>query len=454
MSRVYFLSFYYALNCVFVAEPFAIAITLPLFLLCCLNMYRINETFVVAEDMVWLIVYLFFVIGPCQSIGDGYIGKATGPVAGVSFTDQEIIQASVIVFSFFATVTLTKLLLGGAWVRPRAIGQVRIDGAQAIPLLLVCLGAFAAFVIFSGGLSNVLASRADKLRQEVSALAVVFLALQIIATLLIVVVYRTNLGAKLPLVAVLLTIPLLAVSQNPLNAPRYFLLAAWLPILFVVLKGRIRVFYFYLSVFFGITVVMPVFSLTSRFGHSFSDAFGNVSIQEAVFHLPYIDVFDMLAYEVKYLATSDFYWGEKTLGMLLFFVPRSIWPTKATLLAIDMGTDLTEAKIAGTPNLSMFFAGEFYSDFGILGVVAGAFVLTLAFIWLNANRKYVNGLDVRSFVFIAAVPILVRGPLGANAPLSMLEFLFLAMLTSFLGARLRYHDRTSRLVGPNIPRHT
>lgn len=440
MVRVSFLAFYYALNCAFVAEPFSIILTLPLFLLCCVNMSTIKQPFVTAEDMIWLITYLFFVIGPCQAIGDGYIGKASGPVAGVSFTNEELAKTSILVFLFFFIATITKFLLKGPPLEQPA-ANFRFSSEIAIPLLLLSVGAFLAFVFAWGGIANVLANRASKVRQATSDIATAFLALQIITTLLIAVIYRTASESRLPAAALFLALPLLAVSQNPLNAPRYFLLASWLPILFVAFKGRVRSAPFYLSVFFGIVVVMPIFSITSRFGSSFSEAYTNVNVEEAFFHLPYIDVFDMLAYEIKYLATADFFYGQKTLGVLLFFIPRSIWPDKATLLAVDMGTGLLDEKIAGTSNLSLFFAGEFYADFGIAGVIVGACLTTLALLWLGARRPFVNGFDVNSFVFTAAIPILIRGPLGANAALSTCEFIFLAFLCYTFGDRVRTVQR-------------
>ncbi|WP_271623817.1 hypothetical protein [Bradyrhizobium sp. CCBAU 11430] len=392
--------------------------------------------------MIWLITYLFFVIGPCQTIGDGYIGKTAGPVAGISFTDAELAQTALLIFLFFLTVTITKFFFKPKI--PRTFNLV-LSAAHTGPLIMLNILAFAAFVIFSGGISNVLASRADKLRDEISTIATAFLALQIVSAILTTTIYRTSPASRLAAPATLLVLTLLLVSQNPYNSARYYLLAAWLPIIFIWFGGRIRAVACYGGVFFAIVFLMPVLSLTSRFGRDLSRALENIDLKEAFFHLPYIDVFDMLAYEVKYLASADFLWGEKTLGLLLFFVPRSIWPGKATLLAVDMGTGLTDAKIAGTPNLSLFFAGEFYADFGLIGVVLGAFSVTFLLIRLGSMRRpLVNGLNLRALVFIAATPILMRGPFGANAPLSLMEFLCLAGLTSVFCSKREMPKLSSR----------
>lgn len=435
MTRIGFLIGYYLLNCIFAAESYSIVLTLPLLILCCVNLYPIREKFFVAEDMIWLITYLFFVIGPCQTIGDGYIGKTVGPVAGVSFTDAELAQTALLIFLFFFAVTVAKLLFKPS--NP-IVSRFELPGVHVSPLLLLNIFAFIGFVVFSGGISNVLASRADKLRDEISTVGTAFLALQIVTAIFVTAIYRTPTRTRLATPATFFALALLLVSQNPYNSARYYLLAAWLPIIFIWVGGRIRAVACYGGVFFAIVFLMPVLSLTSRFGRDITRALENIDFKEAFFHLPYIDVFDMLAYEVKYLASADFLWGEKTLGMLFFFVPRSIWPGKATLLAIDMGTGLTDAKIAGTPNLSLFFAGEFYADFGVIGVILGAFSVTYLLIKIGSMRRVlVNGLDLRALVFIAATPILMRGPLGANAPLSLLEFTYLAVLTHALCTRCK-----------------
>lgn len=450
MMRICFLAGYYLLNCMFVAEPLSIALTLPLFLLCCLNLYLIKEPYFVAKDMLWLIVYLFFVIGPCQAIGAGYIGKSTGPVVGIPFSDAELVETSVLVFLFFSVATLIGQIAKTPAQHSRA-ASFTMDSQDAILLLIINVGAFMGFVLFSGGISNVLASRAEKLRDEASAVAFVFLALQIVSTAVIAAIYRTEKRSPITVFAIAPAIALLAVSQNPFNTARYFLVAAWLPVFFIFVKGRVGTIKVYAGIFTSILILMPVLSLTSRFGLG-SEALSSIDLQETFFHLPYIDVFDMLAYEIKYLEHSDYFLGQKTLGMLLFFIPRAIWSGKPTILAQDMGVELVDAKIAGTSNLSMFFAGEFYADFGMFGVLMGATLVTLIILKTGIVRKHlINGIEVRSFIYMAAIPILIRGPLGSNAPLCCLELIFLVTITLFLGKNVRVAQKSASSQGSIKP---
>ena len=93
-------------------------------------------------------------------------------------------------------------------------------------------------------------------------------------------------------------------------------------------------------------------------------------------------------------------------------------------------------KAAGTNNLSLFFAGEFYADWGFLGVAIGAFVVALVLTIFGLKRRIkVNELDLRSFIVMAGAPIIIRGPIAAVIPLVALEMLFLAILTRLLCRR-------------------
>ncbi len=55
------------------------------------------------------------------------------------------------------------------------------------------------------------------------------------------------------------------------------------------------------------------------------------------------------------------------LGTLLFWMPRSVWPDKP----LDTGVMLAEYKEYGFTNLSSPLWGEFFIDFGWVGLVAG-----------------------------------------------------------------------------------
>jgi hypothetical protein len=210
---------------------------------------------------------------------------------------------------------------------------------------------------------------------------------------------------------------------------------AWLPIVLVLVSGRIGIKTFYLSVQIGLIVVMPMLNLTTRSGASLAEAAEAVDVSN-VLTIPGLDLFDMLVYEVRYLELADFFWGTKTLGILLFFVPRGLWTGKETVLASDMGVVLADLGTAGTPNLSGFVAGDFYADLGTAGVAVGAVAISFLLTFFGSKRAVlVHGMDLRGFIFLASAPILVRGALGSVIALTFCELIFLAVLTRVLGRR-------------------
>lgn len=443
LARLTFFIVYYALNAAFATDTFVVLLTFPSFLVCCYNVSRIAGAYATVEDMLWLLMFVFFVIAPCQTVRFGHF-ENDGPVSGIFFTDGEIATAAGIIFLFLLTATVTTVLVRRL-VPEMEAGRYQLKD-HALPVLLAFnVLAFALFVFFQGGMSNVLADRLSKdLSDETSAaiLGTAATAFQMVVCLLTCVYakykpHRTSIARAGVGVATAVALVLLLVCQNPYNTARFYFMIAWLPIILVFISGKLGIKTFYLSVVLGLVVVMPMLNLTTRFGASLAEAAESVDIS-SVLTIPGLDTFDMLVYEVRYLELSDFFWGGKTLGLVLFFVPRSIWAGKETVLASDMGVVLADLGTAGTANLSGFVAGDFYADLGMVGVAIGAVMVSFVLTFFGRKRPVlVHGLDLRAFVFMASGPILVRGALGAVIALTFLELVFLAVLTRVLGRRSR-----------------
>jgi oligosaccharide repeat unit polymerase len=447
-TRLAFYVAYYALNACFAAELFSVLLTLPVFVVCCLNISRIRSSYATAQDMIWLVIYMYFVIATCQTLRSGYFDR-DGPVSGLYFEESEIVTAEIVVFVFLLVASITTIAVTKYYPEKSARG-VDCDLSDRNLLLLVSMSilCFLMFVFVMNGLGNVLANRYSRVNPEtMTPFATACLALQSISCLLAFICLRRK--PRVPLVPwivglglCVLALILLIVVQNPFNAARFMLLMTYLPLFLVFFSGKIRVSVFYLVAMTGVLVVMPILNFTSRFGMSLGEALQQINISEYVFRIPYIDVFDMLVYEVRYLHSTGLFWGGKTLGIMLAFVPRAIWTGKETLIALDMGDQLVDLKAAGTNNLSLFFAGEFYADWGLLGVAIGAFAVALVLTIFGLKRRVkVNGLDLRSFVFMASAPIIIRGPIAAVIALPALEMAFLAILTRLLGRRTGRDDQ-------------
>ncbi|MCK0195602.1 hypothetical protein MWN34_01610 [Ancylobacter sp. 6x-1] len=431
MERILPVFLYYAVNVVFRADLFSILITFPMFLICCFNLYRIEGKFIGFEDILWFIVFIFFVIGPLQRI-DGNMLPLTGPTSGIIFSKSDMFWGTMIPTLFFLMLTIGSILF-----RAEGRSGTREDyfllEDKVIILLVVNVVAFVAVVALSGGLGNLMAARSEKVREDVSTIAIFAKCMQQISCFFICILYRTKfahprLGFQ-RLVALVMSILLLLVVLNPFNTARFGLIVTWMPIGFIMLRGMVPVMPFYVAMLMGMLVVMPILSLTSRFGTSIIEAFESVNVSEAFFSLKYIDVSDMMTYLIGYVQEDGHYYGLKSLGALLFFIPRSIWTSKPTLIALDMGDELVAFDRAGTDNLSLFFGGEFYADLGMLGVAIGGLILSFVYARVVIGRRVmINGFELRNLVLMAATPILLRGPIGAVLPV---PFLLLGVLFIF-----------------------
>jgi hypothetical protein len=424
---------YYCLNCYFAVDPFAILLTLPMFILSVLGVSLQKSNWFSVDDMIWIIAYLFFAIGPLQALDKGYFNG--GPVDSVPFTNSQLTEAMAAVFLFFFIFLCIHLAFRNKEIETR---NVEVSERALLLLLGLNILAFVGVVIGFGGFSNLLATRYDKDVALLNIIAFPSMALQLATVFFIALVFRNTLrlNRAAPYVALAISVVLLAICQNPGNTPRYVLLASWLPIVYILFQGKLKASYLYILVFLSIIFAMPVLNLTSREGVSFFEALQSTDFSAGLLRLPFVDVFDMSAFQIYFMRDHYYYWGQKTLGLILFFIPREIWPTKATLAGLDLGTYLQDNNIAGTSNLSFFVAGDFYADGGLIAVIFGALAVSYFFCRVLIYRRIlINGVDLRAAVLIAAIPILIRGPLGANLGLTLQEFVFIAILTATLTSK-------------------
>lgn len=434
--RVLFYLGYYLLNVVFAKDWLAVWATAPLMILILYDVVHIRGRHVFVDDMVTFIFYLYFVVDPVQHINHGHLNPS-GPVGAIVYGNGDIVTASLIALLFY----LIYMVLRRYLMRfRRPVDRVLLPGGTMPLLVAIAFVSFAGYVVLFGGLENLFAARYDQNAEDVSALKSVPQALQIVSTILLATFVRFRVDRSLFLFGA--AFALLAIALNPFNAARFVLIAAYVPIGFILLRGRIGAGAFYGAAMVGIVVVMPLLSLTTRFG-SLDAAYhrGAATGTSSVLDLPFLDVFDLLVECVRYTKIHGYTWGGKLLVDALFFVPRAIWTGKPTLNALDIGQNLFATRQAGTANLSMFVGGDGYRDFGLAGVALSAVLATaLLHLLLYRRPRVVNGSPVLQYMFLAAVPILMRGPIAAIMPILLMQWVWFAVLTRVLG----------RTVHPNV----
>lgn len=427
--RIYLYLGYYLLNLIFVKDPLAIWTTAPLMMLILYDVAHIRSRYVFIDDMIIFIFYLFFVIEPVQQIDHGHL-RPDGPVGSVIYRNGDIIAASMAVLLFYIVYrTLATYLM-----KLRKPTRDIVMPIAAMPILVVlAVVAWVIYVSLSGGLSNLLQARYDQVADEVSVLRTAPAGLLMTSTILLATFVRPRLDGRLAMF--LGPFLLLLLTFNPFNSARFFLIAAFVPIGFIFIRGKISASIFYAGASFGILVVMPLLSLTTRFG-SVAEAYQRGARDAkggGLFDLPFLDVFDLFVECVRYTAVHGHSWGAKLLVDFTFYIPRSIWTGKPTLNALDIGNDLFASHLAGTANLSMFVAGDGYRDFGFFGVaLAAALVALLLHLLLYQRPRMINGAAVLQYMVLASVPILIRGPVAAIMPIFLMQWLWFAILVRAL----------------------
>ena len=100
-----------------------------------------------------------------------------------------------------------------------------------------------------------------------------------------------------------------------------------------------------------------------------------------------VDAFGMMCLAIKWLDIHGPAWGMQTLGSVLFWVPRAIWPAKP----IGTGAMVSESLGFDFTNFSVPIMTEPLVDFGLIGVPFFSF----AFGWLLASidRSYWSPFD-------------------------------------------------------------
>jgi hypothetical protein len=193
------------------------------------------------------------------------------------------------------------------------------------------------------------------------------------------------------------------------------------------MEGRISTFAFTGTAIGALLFVFPVLSLTSRFGVTDMSVLGGQASRQSITQIPYLDVYDVLLHTIWYVDKAGHTLGQKSVAILLFFIPRAYWSAKPRVGALDISHELFARKLVGTDNLSMPISGDFYLDFGFIGVALGALVIGILFRFMFIkSRQTVFNQRVFDYILLAQLPILYRGPVGAVAPL------FVCALASYL----------------------
>lgn len=190
---------------------------------------------------------------------------------------------------------------------------------------------------------------------------------------------------------ILITIVLL--SNAPTGMPRFQAAALYIPLLLLYVKPVAKNINFSLVLSGALLVIFPLLDIFRNFTYYST----NTNIYEKIFLSPDFDSYQNLLLVVKHELIT---YGEQLLGVLLFFIPRSLWESKP----VGSGWYMSEELGLSFHNISMNYFGEGYINFGFIGVFL--FAVCLAYLNNIIDKKYWHG---KKYLFINSIYLFLLG---------------------------------------------
>lgn len=118
---------------------------------------------------------------------------------------------------------------------------------------------------------------------------------------------------------------------------------------------------------------------------------------------------------IKYSEINSIIYGRQLIGVLLFWDPRSMWPSKP----IGSGAFVAENMLMTRydfwfTNISMPFPGEGYVNFGVIGIILFAFILSLVSKLTDEFYKYNDLRLILSLYVSFHMVFMLRGDLMSS----------------------------------------
>lgn len=406
------------------------------------------------EMVLWLFTYIFMGMAPYVQYRLGvnpsttaYVHEGARETAGV-----------LVLVGIFA-------LMLGSWLgraRIRAgVKMLRVSVVSERKANLLAWAAMALFVYYGlqVGFSSFWISRAQLavLRAEVwpepavNAMMTGGMTMSLLVAFVAQMVVRQQRklsGRRGPVLMPLILAVLTLWAVNPVSSPRFVFGTVFLAMLATLgVYGTLARFRA-MSVA-ALVGMLTAFPLADLFRFSTDATFEVEGPLEAMLSGDF-DSFNQVVNSVSYVQNEGITWGMQGLGVLFFWVPRSIWETKP----IDSGSLLAEYMGYTFKNLSAPIWAELFMNGGWVALVLGLGVLGYAFrvadyrthIYLRSSRVPPVFVTVVAFYLL----LLLRGSL-LTAASYLLVITVCAWFVSARKPRSRVSGRTraSVAVGPS-----
>ena len=364
------------------------------------------------NDVFYVFYFFFFGVAPVFQYLEG-----VNIWGGVAFTLEDyILTTYVSLFAIVLYTILNRFFRKIVRQKRKDYGQLVLSNRVRINPWMLLLISFISFCVYFASIDfnifKLLIRGGDEIESgtnlSTSSYLIVskFIRPMSVASLILFKVCK----CKNRIVEILLWIITL-LANCPFGMARFSVAAFYIPLLFLYsrwIKGKYN---FSIFLIFSILIIFPFLNQFRYFG----DSDIKLGLDFDMFLAGHFDSFQMF---MRVLKENIITYGNQLLGVIFFFMPRSLWPDKP----IGSGHFVAGESDLYFDNISMNFFGEGYLNFGFLGVFL--FVIVIAYFnaymdvrfWENKNN---NRFVVYYYLLLGMEFVILRGQLMSFYPIAV-----------------------------------
>ena len=257
----------------------------------------------------------------------------------------------------------------------------KLDRLNSFKLLLISTLSFV-FVLYTVDFNifNLLLRGGELTSRNENSqnIATNLIIIQVVRPLTMMCLYFYLISSSKKLVVGIVLFSLALVSIFPTGVPRFYAAAMYIPLLLVTVPFLRRKNIFSISLVLGLLIIYPLLNYFREFASLEEVKF---SLNYQMFNTGHFDSYQNFAL----IVIHDFFTaGYQLVGVLLFFVPRSIWSSKPVGSGEYIATELNFY----FKNISANYFAEGYINFGFIGILC--FIVILAFLTARIDKLFWN----------------------------------------------------------------
>lgn len=200
----------------------------------------------------------------------------------------------------------------------------------------------------------------------------------------------------------------LLIAVFPTGVSRYMVAFTYIPVMLTLVPASRRAPVFVSTLMLSILFVFPFLEQFRYY-----DSFDTIQFlpDPSFFFAGHFDAYENM---LSAIHRGSITYGYQLLGVIFFFVPRALWPSKP----VGTGYELAESSGYTFNNISMTFLGEGYVNFGFLGIIVFSIFIGFGMAKIDKSRASREGYGVSTrysntvnFFLIGALFFVLRGDL-------------------------------------------